>query len=373
MRALFICILSLWYGITLAQTPISPKTSTIDVNYFYGNIANHNPDILHLITGHPEGLILSWNKKTFGHEAWQERFNYPDVGFSLSYQNLKNEALGKNVALYAHYNFYFLKRHIMFRIGQGVARAGNPYDKKENPRNVAFGSRFMSSTYAMLNFKKERLFNTPLGIQAGLSLIHYSNANIKAPNTSMNSITANLGLVYTLNHDPELTYIHTPKDREKYKERLAYNIVFRGGINQSDVIGAPQKPFYIPCFYVDKRIGQLSALQLGAEVFFSNFLKEDIRYNSVAFPERNLDPNTDYKRASIFVGHELFINSFSVVTQLGYYVYYPYEYEKRVYERIGLKRFFGNRVFATVSLRAHGAAAEAVEVGIGIRLRGKKK
>ena len=41
----------------------SKESSYFDVNYFKGNIALHNDDILHLIKGHPEGVILSWNKK----------------------------------------------------------------------------------------------------------------------------------------------------------------------------------------------------------------------------------------------------------------------------------------------------------------------
>ncbi|MEM9680847.1 MAG: acyloxyacyl hydrolase, partial [Bacteroidota bacterium] len=72
----------------------------IDVNYFSGNIALHNDDILHLISGHPEGVIVGWNKKTFGENDWEQRYNYPDYGISMSYQDLKNEALGNNVALY---------------------------------------------------------------------------------------------------------------------------------------------------------------------------------------------------------------------------------------------------------------------------------
>ena len=94
-------------------------TSSLDINYFSGNIALHNDDILHLIQGHPEGFIVSWNKHTFGAQAWQQRYNYPDYGFSLAYQDLKNEVLGNNVSIYAHYNFYFLKRNLMGRIGQG--------------------------------------------------------------------------------------------------------------------------------------------------------------------------------------------------------------------------------------------------------------
>ncbi len=132
-------------------------------------------------------LLLSWNKKTFGENEWEQRYGYPDYGVSFAYQNLKNDVLGNNYSLYAHYNFYFFKRNLMFRIGQGLAFTTNPYDKFKNHKNIAFGSKFMSSTYAMLNYKKERIFDK-FGLQAGLSLIHYSNANVKAPNTSINSI-----------------------------------------------------------------------------------------------------------------------------------------------------------------------------------------
>ena len=169
--------------------------STIDINYFSGNIALHNDDILHLITGHPEGFILSWNKKTFGENTWEQRYNYPDYGVSFSYQNLKNDVLGNNYALYGHYNFYFLNRSLMLRVGQGFALTTNPYDKEDNFKNIAFGSKIMSSTYVMLNYKKERLFNR-FGLQAGVSLIHYSNANVKAPNTSINTIALNLSLIH---------------------------------------------------------------------------------------------------------------------------------------------------------------------------------
>ena len=61
------------------------KHSTyFDLNYFGGNIAVHNNDILHLITGHPEGFIFSINKKTYGNKAWEQRFNYPDYGAMTS-------------------------------------------------------------------------------------------------------------------------------------------------------------------------------------------------------------------------------------------------------------------------------------------------
>lgn len=344
------------------------SSSSFDVNYFKGNIALHNDDILHLIKGHPEGAIISWNKKTFGHSDWEQRFNYPDYGISFSYQDLKNSELGLNYAFYGHYNFYFLNRNIMLRIGQGLAFTSNPYDKVENHKNIAFGSKFMSSTYVMLNYKKERIIDG-FGLQAGLSLIHYSNANVKAPNTSINSITLNVGVTYSLDDEvPE--YLNTIT-KEKFTEPIKYNFVFRSGINESDIIDSGRFPFYIFSAYADKRINRKSALQVGTEIFFSNFLKELILFQSVAFPENNenhVSRDTDYKRVGIFAGHELFVNNFSVVTQVGYYVYYPFDFVDRTYLRIGLKRYFNDRWFAALTLKSHGAKAEAVEFGVGIRL-----
>ncbi len=340
--------------------------SSIEVNYFKGNIALHNDGILHLITGHPEGLILSWNKKTFGEQAWHQRFNYPDFGISASYQNLKTKELGKNFGLYGHFNFYFLNRKLMFRIGQGLALTTNPYNKLENPRNNAFGSKIMSSTYAMVNYRLERIFDR-FGFQAGLSMIHYSNANVKAPNTSVNSITANIGIIYDLN-SAEKEYVYDLSADEKFTEAVRYNLVLRSGVNESDVVGSGQFPFYIFSAYADKRVNHKSAFQLGGDLFFSNFLKELIRYSAVAFPENGVDRDTDYKRVGVFIGHELFINRLSLITQLGYYIYYPFDFEGRTYQRIGLNYYFSNKWFAAVTLKSHAAKAEAVEFGIGVRL-----
>jgi len=217
----------------------------------------------------------------------------------------------------------------------------------------------------MLNFKKEHLFDR-LGLQAGLSFIHYSNANVRAPNTSVNTIAFNLGLNYNL-EDDNFEY-KTSTDSKKYTEPINYNLAFRSGINESDVIGSGQFPFYTLSAYADKRLSHISAIQFGADVFFSKFLKELIYYQSVSFPEEHVSGNEDYKRVGLFVGHELFINKMSLETQLGYYVYYPFDFEGRTYIRVGLKRYFGSRLFGAISLKSHGAKAETVEFGIGLRL-----
>ncbi len=366
MRPFLTYVFCFFYAISFSQE--KQHTSSFDINYFKGNIALHNNDILHLIKGHPEGVILSWNKKTYGFNHWEQRYNYPDYGVSFIYQNLKNDVLGNNYSLYGHYNFYFFKRHLMMRIGQGLALTTNPYDKETNYRNNAFGSKLLSSTYVMLNYKKEKIIDN-FGLQAGLSLIHYSNANVKAPNTSINSMTFNLGVTYNLeSEEPEYITTLSEIGKEKFTEPLKYNMVFRTGINESDVVGSGQFPFYIFSAYVDKRINRKSAFQLGTDVFFSNFLKEYIYYRSVSFPEEPTTGDEDYKRVGLFVGHELFVNKTSLITQFGYYVYYPFDFEGRTYIRAGLKRYINDKWFGALTLKSHGAKAEAVEFGVGVRL-----
>ena len=133
--------------------------SYLDLSYFQGHIMEHNIDMLHLITGHPNGFILSWNRKTDGSKDWHQVYGFPDYGVTLNYQDLKNEYLGSNFGLYAHYNFYFLNRRLVFRIGQGLGLTSNPYDKETNYRNNAYGSRLLSSTMMMLNYKQDRIID----------------------------------------------------------------------------------------------------------------------------------------------------------------------------------------------------------------------
>ena len=365
MNRFFTCLFCLICASVCAQEE-DPNLFTLDASVFYGTVLEHNADISHLITNHPSGLILSYNKKTYGFKDWESRFNYPDWGFSFIYQDMKNTSLGENYSLYAHYNFYFLNRNLNLRIGQGIAYTTNPYDKNTNFQNNAYGSDFMSSTYLMFNYKKENIFKG-FGLQAGISLVHYSNANFRAPNTSTNTLAFNVGANYLFNYENEPDYM--PSSEEKtYKEPIKYNFAFRSGVNESDVIGVGQYPFYIVSAYADKRLNRKSAIQVGTDVFFSKFLDELITYYSVAFPELDVTGDEDWKRVGVFVGHELFINKLSVITQLGYYVYYPYDFEGRVYNRIGFKHYFGDKIFGAVTLKSHGAKAEAVEFGIGIRL-----
>ena len=350
-----------------AQEKEAAAYHTIDFQYFRGNITQHNDDIAHLITDFPSGFILGWNQRTDGSELWQQRFGYPDKGFTFIYQDMNNPILGENYSIYGHYNFYFLRRKLQFRIGQGVAYNTNPYDRVTNFRNNAYGSHILSSTLLMANYYQPQIFSK-VGLQAGFSIIHYSNANFKAPNTSTNTIAFNLGLVYDLYESDDLVRKKLT-DEALYDKSIKYNLVLRGGVNESDLINSGQYGFWIASFFAEKRIGKLSALQLGVDYFESYFLKDLIRFQAISFPENDIPTvDTDFRRVGVVLGHELFVNKLSVIGQLGYYLYFPYDFEGRVYNRLGLRRYLSEKLYTSVMVKAHGAKAEAVEFGIGLKL-----
>lgn len=354
-------ILFLCKGVLLAQ-------SSVEVSAFQGSILKHNESIGHLIVGHPQGVLVRWNRHTYGKEAWESNFNYPDYGLSFMYQDMANPVLGKNIGLYGHYNFYFLKRHLQFAVGTGLSYNTKPYHKENNPRNNAYATHLLSSTYFKLGFHYPHLFGR-VGLDIGTTFVHYSIGNIKAPNTSTNTWAIYAGLQYDMGSlSPEFQ----SWDTSPYTEAWAGNFSILGGVSESDVVGSGQYPFYILQAMVDKRISRKSGLQLGTELFFTRFLKEYIRYQSIAYPGLGVSGKEDYKRLGIFAGYELYINKLSAFAQIGYYLYYPVAFEGRVYNRAGLKRYFGKHWNASIAIKAHAAKAESIEFGLTYRWYWKK-
>jgi len=360
-------VLFLSYSLFSQEKELKPVS--LEADFFHGSILEHNPDIEHLITGHPTGFILSYSRKTYGFNEWERRYNYPDWGFSFAYHNSHNQFLGSAYGVYGHMNWYFLNRHLMLGIGQGIAFMDNPYDAQTNFNNNAYGSQFLSATFLKANFVQENIWNG-LGFHLGFSLFHYSNGNFKAPNTSTNTFALNAGISYQLGHEHFPAYIEKQDSLSRtHAQRIKYNFVFRTGVNESDVVGLGQEPFYVFSVFADKRLNYKSTLQAGVEVYFSTFLKEFIKYRSIAYPEFGDKGDEDYKRVGLFVGHEWRFNKVAFLSQLGYYVYWTYEFETRVYNRLGLKRYlFNDKFFVSASVHAHWAKAEAVEFGLGYRL-----
>jgi hypothetical protein len=363
MRKIYLLFLLL--GLSVLGQKTNPFA--IEAAYLRGNVLPHTEDMYHLVNGHPQAVWLSVVKRTDGSREWHQAYNFPDYGAYFLYQDFKSQPLGQNYSVGALYNFYFLNRHLQFKLAQGIAYTTNPYDKVDNSRNKAFGTRIMANTNIGLAYTNQKLFKN-FGIQAGILFTHYSNGRFKSPNSGINTYLLNLGVTHYLSSDFKRK-IDTALVKKSFKdETIHYNFVLRSGINENPIIGSGQLPFYHIGFYADKRINRKSALQLGTELFLTKSVEEYIRYYSVAYPEENISPNTDYKRVGVFVGHELLINRFSLETQIGYYVYEPFKKDIPIYDRLGIKYYLTKNLFGGFTIKTHLFLAEALEFGIGYRI-----
>lgn len=348
---------------SVSQPSTSPSYS-IDVSYTYGTILEHNPDIAHLITGHPEGVLLRYNQRTYGDKEWESLYGFPDLGFTFTYQDLKNQSLGDAYGIYGHYNFYALNRKLQYGIGTGIAYMTNPYDPVTNFRNVAYGTTITSASYVILNYREESLFKN-IGFNAGITLIHYSNGSIKEPNTSTNSFLINAGLTYSV--DPinrqKKTWEKTP-----YSEPVHLNVLLRHGWNEINFIGSGQFPFFTLSTFADKRLSKKSSIHAGVDLMNSQFLKEYRDFLANSFASSDLTGEESIWRAGVFAGHELHLGRTSIITYLGLYIYDEIGFGSIIYNRIGLQRKLNDQLQLSLTLKSHGASAEALSLGIGYRI-----
>lgn len=370
----FLLILLLFLATLSYSQRNSNNHNAIQIDYLYGSVIKHKSEIAHLAISHPEGFILNFNRKTTEEDENLMRYNYPEYGYSFIYQDFNNPILGKTLAFQLNYTFYFGNRiknnQYNLKVGQGIAYNTNPFNLKNNNKNNAFGSHLLANTTLSINYKRKNIFKA-LDASIGIMLSHYSNGSIKSPNLGLNLLSIKTGISYNFDaNNPIDYYVPSTKNDTIYKnEPIKFNLKFSGGINSAGNLGSKQFPFYVGTIYVEKRLNRKSIIQLGSEVFFSNFLKELIRYNSIAFPEfPDENGKADYKRVSLIIGHELDLDNFSIVTQLGYYVYYPYPFETRYYERVGVKKHINEKWFVTASIKAHLFLAESLDLGLGIRL-----
>jgi hypothetical protein len=359
-KRLFFVVFSVF---TLQVSAQKSRSSYLDINAFYGVAIEHDKSLKTAIQGNPYGFIIAYNIKNKAKKDWSKYFNYPDFGFSALYENTNSNILGNLFGLYTHYNFYLndrnLDHQLQLRIAFGLVHISKPFHHLDNPDNLAFGSKFAGSAYLKLDYHHYFLKKT-LSFNTGLSLIHYSNAGIKSPNLGLNTLAVTLGVNYNLN--TEKTVFPKAEKTPKTTSKLRYNVIFRTGINESDVIGSGTFPFYVGTISIEKKINYKSTLTAGTDLFISKFLKEYVK---------NKQPNTtksDTKRVGVFVGHELQIQKISAISQIGFNVYYPNKYISRLYERFGFKYRLNNHIFTALTIKVNLFKAESLEFGIGYRL-----
>lgn len=328
-----------------------------------GFIMQHSPAISHLVTTHPTSYLISVHKPTTGEKAWESRYNFPRVGATFMVIDYHNAILGKTIGIIPNYNFYLGNKENringFFKIGIGLSYHTNPYDRVENNKNNVTSTHMSFGVMANSGF--EIKISEKLNFHTGISLIHFSNGSVKKPNKGANVISLAPGFSYTIGNQLKNNNYDTTSIKESKKWR--FTSVLATGYNETIKIRSGSYPFFNFQLSMDKKVSFKSRIGLGIEYFHSLSLKEEIKN------DRHLEDGEkpDFKRAAVFVGHELEAGRISVVKQLGWYIYKPYEVFEPFYVRAGLRYKITDHVLAGVTIKSHYFKAESAEWSIGYR------
>lgn len=342
------------------------KSHNIQTDFLFGKLIEHDKKLNNAIQGNPYGLLISWNNNSTKNTKFNNLYNYPERGYSFLYENFNSDILGEVYASYRHYSYRLSptkKNKLNLTSAFGLAYATKAYHPITNVQNFAHGSKLLVSAFLKLQYFNFFL-NKNLGVNTGISLIHFSNISFKNPNLGINTVALNLGVNYNLNPF-ETPPTNTVDTITKTPHLINYQLILRGGYNESLEINSGLYPFYTLTFYGSKTINDYSTITTGVDFFNSVFLKnyiEDInRKEGKNYHEHN------YRRVGIFIGHELTQNNFAFISQIGYTFYYPFPYIGRVYERFGFKYKLSNHFFSEVTMKVNLFRAEGLELGIGYK------
>ena len=339
---LFFCILSI-----KAQETLPPKSSfTLEATLHSGYIVRNSGDVPHNKT--PFLLALNPSFQTKGYDDWHQFYGFPRIGFRVTYGDLGNSReLGKmvgftpNITLKTSHTKWYMPA---INMGLGLAWFNKPYDTETNPANFYIGSHITAMAEAGVQIEPK--IGEKTSLVAGIHVIHCSNSHYQVPNLGMNLISIHAGVLFHAGNSLPAVKQNT----DIPKSRLKLN--FRTGIGIHELArtfgpaGTPKYKIYVNDIYLSKRYGKISNVQAGLEV---NYYKS--YYNFIV--TNNLFDNDRHLKATVFtafLGHELMIKRFSLLTQGGINLYnkfynsYISMYKSEQGMSLALKKIFSTRL-----------------------------
>lgn len=326
----------------------------------YGFILSHRHNMGHLVRGHTPAYELTVSKQTFGAKYWQQHYHYPVIGYSFIYINLKNdEQLGTALALYPHISFMQNRqRKFMryFRIGCGAGYISKVFDRIENNKNTAIGSHiniFINFTYGF-----RWMLHRSFSLNGGLSFMHFSNASFTAPNLGINLPTIHLGATWHFSGGKDVykkDSITQPRDRKWH-----YSVILSGGLKEITPAGGPKYGIGSLNAEVIKPVSRKSRIGLGLDIFYDASIERKLKRSG-----KDYSGMFATVRPGLHFHYELKISEFSMLFDVGGYLYSRWTEDGYIYARSGIRYRVAKHVLIGLALKTHYFKADFAEWGVG--------
>jgi len=358
-------LILIYQGSTSAQSQGSSDkvgyNHALEAMVYRGFILKHDTRMGHLIRSNPQGFKVNYTKKTLGRNYWEAHYGYPDLGISFGFQDYRNPELGQSLSIVPFISLYPFRTErssLSWIMGTGLAYHTRPFHPRDNVTNIALGSPWSAALYVSCQYQIQL---TPRLISGFfLHLDHYSNGGFQKPNLGINLIQGGVSVTHLLNQAPKERKTwerKTPTNRKAFLSFLpsvSFKELGRGG---GEVF-----PSYNLSITLNKPVSRVSVINLSVDGFYDIAMREWI-----ATEEPELD--VDFKSAAINLGHELMVDRFSFLLQLGYHFYRPYTgLYQDFFQRYGLRLYLHPKLALSGSLKAYFGKAEQIEWGLLYRL-----
>ena len=368
---LIACAAILMSNHAMAQQDVQGAGFGIEMNGVAGKVFKHTKKFRLPIPDHSTALDLNFVWKTHGRKDWQQRINYPTVGFGITYVNYGIDSVyGRTLNLYPNLTIPIIhgnKLEWTIRMGFGVGLISKHYDRYPNwdTLNNALSSQLNNFSIFMTDLRYH--INKHWDVQLGANFFHISNATYHVPNLGINMYGAHVGLRYfpVTSEPKKIHHSLTP-----LKSRWLVEGRFSMALTQSGAYNGPLYHVYLASIYASKRWNSVNKMFGGIDYSYHQDIYAFLRNNEI---DVGKERQNSWKSA-IFAGNEFGIGHVGIILQVGVYIKQaelkaitPY------YEKLGMHYYIiqnekgpVKELFLSALLKTHLTEAELAEFGVGV-------
>lgn len=283
----------------------------------------------------------------------------PKIGASIIFLNnglaVTGYQLGTGITLGAEIS----TKHewlLNWYLTHGLSYVSEKYDTFTKPINFAIGSNINFLAQLKVEAQYNLLPNFSIGI--GANLTHVSNANFAKPNVGLNSIHANIGIVYfpneIYNTERSSFYLH-----KKRYYTSPFSIGMRYAIREHTI----EYPTSLSAVVTDIQYRIQKSANHIWDVGFDLFSDDNYKFDK--YGKSNDIVYLDQWELGLKFGHQYVFGRVGLRTDLGIYLFRPIISEKPAfYNCIGIDYRLNQNWVARTRLKAHLNVADYMECGL---------
>lgn len=334
------------------------------LQFDYGFIMVHRPSIDYLQKKHTRTESFSFLKKANGEQSWHRLYLDPYYGISYRFIDFGNSTqLGAGHAITAQMLFPLNKEgktKLHLKPDIGIAYVSNPFDVKDNYKNLAIGSKLNACIGMSLQLQLP--ICRSWHISSGLSLMHISNGAARIPNLGLNIPSAFLSVGYDIKTE-ETPFRPGLSAAEFERKRSLTGLYIATGIKEIYPANGKTYPIALLNFqkhYSWQRKGWIGG---GTEAIFDSSLPDK---RKAEIDDENIPkPNTPPIRAGAYGSVGLQMGPWNAYLQTGLYLYNPVKSDGDVYNRLSVNYRLPSGIFFCLNLKSHFGKADYAEWGAG--------